>query len=1093
MRRFTHTVPQRISAVLLCLALCLGLLPATALAADNDTVYVGGVALTGSTSNPAYATTNDDTGEVTVLVAAPSDNQWNIKWDGNTLTLDNANIVGSYDATNNSESTGIYMSSSSGNVSLTIMLQGDNNQVSGVSGIYVFSNYGDASLSISGTGSLTAEGTGYGNYSGIMVQSSGGKAELTINNVDVTATNSNEQGIRLQPASTSLATLTVNGGSLTASGSKGIDYQFGTGTTGSGTPSLNVSNSAIVKASGDTGGITSNSSTVTPSGTGIVFNNGNGTVYGNVTLQEDLTIGEGESLTIPEGSSLDMGGHTITVESGGKLDGTPTGNGTVIDKSSPVSYLDENGAEKSCNDYEVVTANDTQWTDGWYVVNSDVTINQRISVSDDVKLILTDGRTLTVNGGIHVTGDDRFTVYGQENGNGKLTATATNNRGAGIGGNGSTTTSAGDGENGGTIIIAGGTIEAVGGDGPKDTDSPCGGAGIGNGGGPGSDDGSVTIYGGKVNATGGVANAGIGGDGSTIQILGGTVEATSGGSGAAAIGGTNGAAGTITITNSTVTAIGGDGAGIGSGWEGHGGTITITNSTVTASSKGGDSIGAGKDGTKPGTLTLSPAGGMAIAAKAGADEASALALNGSPFTAETAVTDLVRGKKYFHSEPCDIYTVTVNGSYAQTTGAGSYAKDATVTIDAGTRSGYTFDGWTSADGVTFANAGSAQTTFTMPAADTTITANWQYDPPYIPPSKPNWTSVARKLANAQPGDTVTVKMNGETEVPGEVWETIAGRDVTVILDMGGNVSWTVDGNDVPTATHFADMDFGVDRNTTGIDVDVINAITGEVSSVQITLAHDGEFGFTLTLTAPLGRENAGRWANLYHYNEDAESLSYETSGEIQEDGTASLKMTHASQYAIIIDEQTHQLPFTDVASGTWYEGAVRYAYLHDIMEGMSATTFQPNGTLTRAQAVQIFYNLEGQPDISGENLGYPYEDVDAQAWYGDAVYWARLTGVATGYGDGTFQPTDSITRQEFAQMLYNYAKYKDYDLTAEGDLSTFPDGNKVQEWAVPAMSWANGNQLINGHDDGTIDAAGIGTRAQAASILMRFDQNLVEK
>ena len=366
-------------------------------------------------------------------------------------------------------------------------------------------------------------------------------------------------------------------------------------------------------------------------------------------------------------------------------------------------------------------------------------------------------------------------------------------------------------------------------------------------------------------------------------------------------------------------------------------------------------------------------------------------------------------------------------------------------------------------------------------------------PPYIPPSKPNWTSVARKLANAQPGDTVTVKMNGETEVPGEVWETIAGRDVTVILDMGGNVSWTVDGNDVPTATHFADMDFGVDRNTTGIDVDVINAITGEVSSVQITLAHDGEFGFTLTLTAPLGRENAGYWANLYHYDENAKTLNYETSAEIQKDGTASLKMTHASQYAIIIDDQAHQLPFTDVTSGAWYEGAVRYAYLHDIMEGMSATTFQPNGTLSRAMAVQIFYNLEGQPDISDENLGYPYEDVNAQAWYGDAVYWARITGVATGYGDGTFQPTDSITRQEFAQMLYNYAEYKGYDLTAAGDLSQFPDSGSVADWAEAAMSWANGNELINGHDDGTIDAAGIGTRAQAASILMRFDQNLVEK
>ena len=186
------------------------------------------------------------------------------------------------------------------------------------------------------------------------------------------------------------------------------------------------------------------------------------------------------------------------------------------------------------------------------------------------------------------------------------------------------------------------------------------------------------------------------------------------------------------------------------------------------------------------------------------------------------------------------------------------------------------------------------------------------------------------------------------------------------------------------------------------------------------------------------------------------------------------------------------LPFEDVAPGAWYEEAVRYAYFHNIMEGMRETEFSPTTALTRAMAAQILYNLEGQPDLSDENLGYPYEDVDAQAWYGDAVYWARITGVATGYGDGTFQPGDSITRQEFAQMLYNYAKYKGYDLSAEGDLSTFPDANSIADWAEAAMRWANGNELINGHDDGTIDAAGIGTRAQAASILMKFDQNLVE-
>ena len=449
-----------------------------------------------------------------------------------------------------------------------------------------------------------------------------------------------------------------------------------------------------------------------------------------------------------------------------------------------------------------------------------------------------------------------------------------------------------------------------------------------------------------------------------------------------------------------------------------------------------------------------------------------------------------------------IYTLTVNlnGGSGSTAG-GEYTEGTAVPIDAGSRSNYRFTGWTSSNGGTFADASSASTTFTMPAGNVTITANWQYDPPYIPPTKPDgpstgtsdgWEGIVDELADAEDGDTITIDMNGETEVPGDIWEAIAGKDVTVILDMGEDISWTVDGSDVPTATSFSSMDFGVDMNTSGIDVDVINTVTGEVSSVQITLAHDGEFGFALTLTAPLGKENAGYWANLYHYNEVGKTLDFETSAQVASDGTASLRMTHASQYAIVIDDKSHALPFADLGEGQWYESAVRYAYTHDIMEGMSATTFQPNGTLSRAMAVQIFYNLEGQPDISGENLGYPYEDVNAQAWYGDAVYWARITGVATGYGDGTFQPGDSITRQEFAQMLYNYAKYKGYDLTAEGDLSQFPDSGSVADWAETAMSWANGNELINGHDDGTLEPGGTATRAQAASILMRFDQNMVE-
>ena len=401
--------------------------------------------------------------------------------------------------------------------------------------------------------------------------------------------------------------------------------------------------------------------------------------------------------------------------------------------------------------------------------------------------------------------------------------------------------------------------------------------------------------------------------------------------------------------------------------------------------------------------------------------------------------------------------------------------------------------------ITAVGAGTAQITVTTADGSFTaacaVTVEEPYTPPpYIPPTKTPSQQAIDKIEDAKEGSTVEIKLStGSTKLDKEVFEELAGRDVTLEISLSNGVTWTVNGQDIPKNTDLTDLDMGVSLNTSTIPVNLINSVTGEAGTVQLTLKHNGEFGFTMTLTAPVGVKNAGLWANLYHYDEDAGKMVYQTAALVDEDGNVALPFDHASQYALVLDSKSHDLPFTDLAANAWYTDAVAYVYLHDIMEGMSATTFQPNGTLSRAMAVQIFYNLEGQPDVSDENLGYPYEDVNAQAWYGNAVYWARLTGVATGYGDGTFQPTDSITRQEFAQMLYNYAKYKGYDLTAEGDLSQFPDSNTVADWAKTAMSWANGNKLINGHDDGTIDAAGIGTRAQAASILMRFDQNLVEK
>ena len=347
------------------------------------------------------------------------------------------------------------------------------------------------------------------------------------------------------------------------------------------------------------------------------------------------------------------------------------------------------------------------------------------------------------------------------------------------------------------------------------------------------------------------------------------------------------------------------------------------------------------------------------------------------------------------------YTVTVNGSYAAGTGAGSYFAGASVTVSAGARPGYRFAGWT-AEGVTLTNASAETVTFVMPASNVTLTALWDYivlpsDPTYPPTmDEPENGTVTTSPSRPEEGDVVTI-----TPKPDE-----------------------------------------------GFEVDEILVKDEDGKEIKVTQNPDGSYTFT------------------------------------QPDGKVTITVTFRCDGGELCPG--HHL--TDVSKDAWYHAAVDYAVEHGIMEGMSDTTFSPNTEVTRAQAVQILYNLEGQPTVDGDN-----EFTDVSGWYEAAVTWAAQTGVATGYGDGTFQPGDNITRQEFAQMLYNYAKYKGYDLSAEGDLSQFPDSGSVADWAEAAMRWANGNELINGHDDGTIDAAGTAIRAQAASILMKFDQNLVEK
>ena len=183
-------------------------------------------------------------------------------------------------------------------------------------------------------------------------------------------------------------------------------------------------------------------------------------------------------------------------------------------------------------------------------------------------------------------------------------------------------------------------------------------------------------------------------------------------------------------------------------------------------------------------------------------------------------------------------------------------------------------------------------------------------------------------------------------------------------------------------------------------------------------------------------------------------------------------------------------PFTDVTEGDdWFYDAVAYVYENGIMAGTDETTFEPTMELDRAMAAQLFYNLEGKPTVTGDST---FTDVTSGHWAVEAITWAAENEVVAGIGEGLYDPDSNVTREQFAQMLYNYAKYKGYDLTATGDLTQFPDAGSISSWAETALSWANGNDLINGHENGTIDPKGSTIRAQAASIMANFDQNVAK-
>ena len=213
----------------------------------------------------------------------------------------------------------------------------------------------------------------------------------------------------------------------------------------------------------------------------------------------------------------------------------------------------------------------------------------------------------------------------------------------------------------------------------------------------------------------------------------------------------------------------------------------------------------------------------------------------------------------------------------------------------------------------------------------------------------------------------------------------------------------------------------------------------------------------------------------------------------QADGTYTFPMPNGQVTVtatfVQVEEPAPTEPFVDVNEGDWFYDAVVYAYQNELMDGVGGNRFAPNSETTRAQLVTILYRLEGEPAVSGD---LPFTDVEAGIWYTDAILWAAQNNIVNGVNDTEFAPGDDLTRQQLVTILYRYAETKGYDVSASADLSGYPDADQVQDYAQPAMAWAVAENIIQGMEDGTLKPAGNASRAQIATILMRFCEDVAQ-
>ena len=1030
-------IRKKLRSVCLALVLCL-LLPAAALAADGTvygTIEVGGIALTNSADTPVVYATTDESGTVTTEGATAEN--YNVMWDGSTLTLRNATIQQAKEYSDkNKEQLAVYRAS--GDLNLALVGENTVDALGGGSAASCGINLGNGSLTISGenSASLTVYGgpTEHGNSCGIYANGT-----ITIDSGTVTVT-----GESASAASYGICAggaVTINDGSVTATSGEAGGNSIGIYTSNSVTIKNGTVNTTGESASAASYGIDAGGAVTIEDGTvNATSGKAGGNSVGIYTLNSvtinggDVTATAGDAVGSSYGintanisTSITVNGGTVTATSG-----EAKGDSCAIFAESQIN-ADDASSSVTINGGTVTARAGNAVGDGWY----------SCGIKIEGFLTITDGTVTATAADAVGTGTNKASIgiFSFKN------VTISGGDVTGIGGTGEMSWGIACND---ILTITGSTVVGKGG--------PLAGTNIQYSAGV-NGMGKVELSGGTVTGTGGDTEAGdsfgiCAGDTTsynvvTVSIKNATVTATGGTA-------TNGSSGGISATN-TIADV----------------EVTIENAAVTttggAAEQGSYGILAETTGT---AVDVTINGNSVVRANmTGVEDVDGEPISGDSIDKQNGIIfENGEGTVYGNVELQEDLTVGADESLTIPQGA-------TLLIP---------------ENVTLTNRGTMTNNGTIKNRGTLT----------IEPGG--------NLAGNVTGNQATYKVAGVTLNRSNLSLTAGGNAwlrAAVQPDNAANQSVTWASSDPSVAT--VDQNGVVTAVAPGAATITVTTVDGGFTAIcTVTVRPDippanPNYRITLeatqggTVTADPTAAKAGATVTLtpvpdrgYQVGSVAVTDRFGEAVAVTEnaDGTYTFTMPNG-QVTVTVTFAEAPLPFPDVAEGDWFYDAVRYAYETGLMDGVGDNLFAPNSETTRAQLVTILYRLEGEPEVSGTS---GFTDVEADTWYTDAVAWAAANGIVNGVSETEFAPGTDITREQLATILFRYAEAKGYDVSARADLSAYPDADQIQSYAAESVAWAVAEGLIQGFEDNTLRPAGNATRAQIATILMRFCEGVAK-